>query len=407
MTSTAASPRPPVCASVSRVPSVSRARAFVGALALLGLLLWGGLTGIAWARAPHPSSVGLRGAWGGSLLSPFDAQWPSAAPIAPAAPGSRGSQPGTPGVTGAAGALYAPACTNAGIQAAGSHVVVAAGEWVCGDITVYGAAVTVLGRVSGSVLVVNGAITVLGEVDGNATTVGGDIHLLGRGRVLGKASALGGQVYAANALSLSAPASGPASWYSTVMAQLLAPDLSSLWLSLLFWACASLGFATMLPQQLGQTRAMVRRRLAASLLFGLLVAALSALASVVLVVTCLGVPLALLLGLVVLVAWTLGTLAVGAWLGERLFRLFRLRRFATLLPTTLIGTLLLAALKAIPYVGLVFGVVIGCVGLGAATLTLLSARRTTPPGARRMPPGARNLPQIAAPPVPQNVRARP
>lgn len=281
----------------------------------------------------------------------------------------------------------------------GSSLVVAADQWVCGDVNVYGGNITVLGRVSGAVQAVNGSITVLGEVDGDVTTLGGDIHIVGQGRVLGKAQAWGGQVYAADAVhARDVGAAGSQPFYSTVLSQLLAPDLGSLWLSLLFWGCASLGFAAMLPQQLEHTRAMARRRPLVSLFFGLLMAVASAFASVVLVVTCLGVPIALLLGLVMVVAWVLGTLALGAWVGDHALRLLRLRRYATILPATVLGTLLLAALKAIPYVGLAVGVVIGAMGLGAAILTLLSARRTSPPRSRRTP-----LPTV--PQIPQNIHA--
>ncbi|HUY76277.1 MAG TPA: hypothetical protein VMV29_05875 [Ktedonobacterales bacterium] len=397
-----APPQPSSRECAPRTPARLRARLVMGVCALLGLLLWGGLSWAAWASAPQAAQSKVPASWGGLLFSSFDAPWPSA-PSSNSPSAAVGAGPTTPhgphGITGAAGTVFAPACTSAGAHAVGSSVVVAADQWVCGDVNVYGGDVTVLGRVSGAVQVVNGNLTVEGEVDGNVTTLGGDIHIVGQGRVLGKAQAWGGQVYAADAFHAGAPdAPGAQPFYSTVMTQLLAPDLGSLWLSLLFWACASLGFATLLPQQLEQTRAMARRRPLVSLFFGLLIAALAAIASVVLVVTCLGIPIALLLGLVVVVAWVMGTLALGAWVGERMLRLLRLRRHATILPATVLGVLLLAALKAIPYVGLAFGVVIGAMGLGAATLTLLSARRTTPPRRRRSP-------RAVVPQIPQNIHA--
>jgi len=281
----------------------------------------------------------------------------------------------------------------------GANLVVQADQWVCGDVNVYGGDVTVLGRVSGAVQVVNGNVVVQGEVDGNVTTLGGDIHIVGDGRVVGKAQAWGGQVYAANAFNGAGPTTPSGQpFYTSILTQLLAPDLGSLWLSLLFWTCASLGFAALAPQQLEQTRAMARRRPLISLFFGLLMAAVAAISSVILVVTCLGIPIALLLGLVVVIAWVMGTLALGAWVGQWVMRLLRLRRHATILPATVLGTLLLAAVKAIPYVGLALGVVIGAMGLGAATLTLLSARRTTPPRSRRSP-------RPVAPLLPQNIHA--
>ena len=94
-------------------------------------------------------------------------------------------------------------------------------------------------------------------------------------------------------------------------------------------------------------------------------------------VTCIGIPVTLLIALTLWVAWVVGTVAFASWLGASLLRGLRHNAEPSLLVSSLLGVLILCLLKSAPVVGVVVSVLVGCVGLGAAGLTLLSARRVS------------------------------
>jgi hypothetical protein len=95
----------------------------------------------------------------------------------------------------------------------------------------------------------------------------------------------------------------------------------------------------------------------------------------VLFITCIGIPVTLVIALALWVAWVAGTVAFASWLGASLLRGTRRDRDPSLLLSTLLGVLILCLLKSAPVVGPVVSLIVGVVGLGAAALTLLSARR--------------------------------
>ena len=338
-----------------------RPRALPLLLVLVMLALGGGVVAVG-------TGLALVSHAGGSSLVSW--QWPSIpAPQLPKVPREAGALAGaTPGP--------ATACTATDRDVYGDSLVVAPNEWICGHANVYGGSATVLGHVGGDVTVVGGSVTIAGEVDGSVTTIGGDVHLVDGATVGGDVKAWGGSVRRDAGVVVRGSVgerdgnhrympSGP-------FAVMRGPEVP--WLSVILWALGGALLARFFPEQLGQVRVAARRGLGLSLLVGALAFLGAVIVGAVLFVTCIGIPLALLLWAATWLAWVVGTIGLGYWLGERV-----LRRVApggaSVLIATVLGVTILSAVKAIPCLGGVLGVAINCAGLGAALLTLSTHRR--------------------------------
>lgn len=280
--------------------------------------------------------------------------------------------------------IYAPACSGNDRSVVGNSVVVDESEWLCGGASAYGGNVTVLGRVSGNATSVGGNVTVGGEVDGNVTSFGGDVTLLPNSLVAGDVQAWGGRIIRAPDAVVNGsvgPVSQPEgmiqpdSWY-------LFPGHGIPWLDMVFWALASAGIAYFFPTQIIRVRHVAQARLGGSLVVGLVALVVAAVASLVLVVTCVGIPVALL-GLIGLWALSVfGTVALGFWLGELIVRNAEYRRRSAIVISALVGTLLLTLPAEIPCVGGLVRLAVTATGLGAASLSLYYARNAV--GYRRV-----------------------
>ncbi|GEM_PF-1877431 len=342
--------------------------ATLAGIAVMGLALWLLLSWGAWTHTSLQERHSINGSWGAALLIPFGVPISRSSPIHVG--GASFSGPYVPSL----------ACTSSGQQSLGSPIVITPDQWVCGNVDAFDGDVMVLGRVSGNVQVIRGNVRVLGEVDGDVTTVDGDIRIQGHGSVSGQAQALGGSVYLSGDSAFSNQSQrqrvvSQPPFLSWVIMQLLTPDGGSLWLSLLFWFFASLCAAVVTPKPLRHLRDTVRTRPAGSLLIGVVAGVAAAFAGVALTMTCLGIPLALALGVLVILSWVVGTLAVGATLGRWLLRPFAHRHEPRLALSTILGTLLLGLIKAIPYVGLAVGIFVGALGVGATLLAVVTIRR--------------------------------
>jgi len=272
--------------------------------------------------------------------------------------------------------FYAAACSDGDRNAVGNNVVVDQDEWLCGGASAIGGNVTVLGHVSGSATAVGGDVTVSGEVDGNVTAVGGDVTLLPAALVTGDVQAWGGRIIRApdavvrgSLGHVDQPQSliQPDTWY-------FFPGHGIPWLNLIFWALAGAGIGYFFPTQLASVRRMAEARLGESLLLGMAALIAGVAASVLLLVTCVGIPLAIVLLLGLWVLSVFGTVALGFWLGELLMRDSAYRQRSSFVLAALIGTVLLALPAEIPCVGGLVRLAVTATGLGAASLTLYYAR---------------------------------
>jgi hypothetical protein len=271
----------------------------------------------------------------------------------------------------------ATACTETNRASIGKAVVVAEQELICGHVSAFNGNITVLGRVDGDVTAVGGGITISGDVEGSVTAINGDVDLLPTAHVSGDIQTVNGEVHRDDGAYVggtirrnSAPGDLlPQHW-------LRLPDGAEFpWLGVLFWALAGSVVVLLFPHQLALVRQTARRQLVESFFTGLLVGLAGILVTFLLVVTCLGIPIALLVAGVLWVGVVVGTVALGYLLGMRLLGLVS-RGDRHPLGATLLGVTLLTLLEAAPCVGGVLMALVSCTALGASSLTLLRSRRS-------------------------------
>lgn len=292
----------------------------------------------------------------------------------------------TGGVVGGAapirGAQQTAGCTGTDRDVFGQNVVVDTQQWYCGHVTVYGGTITVLGHVSSDVVAVGGDIAVSGEVGGRVLALGGDISLLPGAHIGGDVQAIGGSVIQAPGAVVDGQID-----HGITTDQFSLPTITNIipvhldWADVIFWAFSGLVISLFLPSQLIRVRLMARRQPTGSLFLGLLAYALGFIAAVVLVLSCLGIPLALAIGIVLWGGSIFGTAALGLWLGSVLVPgAADYKRFPFILATVL-GVTLLAIASTAPVIGGIIRVLVSSAGLGAVLLTIATMRR--PSHARR------------------------
>lgn len=349
--------------SKAGAPLISRRTRIIALISAFGLITWFILTFITNVSAPQP---------GASLISGILAQWRASNVNGTGLSQTNGN------VSGNLPRLATPLqCDSTGTSSIGTDLSIPPTEVICGDVLVIGANVTVQGEVRGSIRVIGGNAIISGVISSDITVIGGNISVQTGGRVYGAAHAIGGTVVAAPNTIVNNTGSDiqqPHDWTQAPGFN-VSIDIGAFWLSLLFWISAALGLTALAPEMIGHVRYTVRQRLALSGIIGAILALAAGVVSVALVFTCLGIPLALAIAAAVWFAWVVGTVGLGAWLGSALFGGSRSSHPPSLILSAVFGVLILTVLKALPVAGPFIGYLTGSIALGAAMLTLLSARR--------------------------------
>lgn len=268
-------------------------------------------------------------------------------------------------------------CTGSSRDVVNASAVVGQDDWLCGDLRVYNGDATVNGRVGGAVTIVHGSLDVSGEVDGSVTVLGGSLDLRPGARIGGGVNVVGGTLVRGDHTSVGGPISTDTALQQEAVSTFWGVDSTYAfpWSRLIFWVAVGGALAALFPRQLALVHRTVRDDLPQSLGVGVVVALVGGALAVVLALTCIGIPLAALLLAALWVAWVVGTVASGAWLGSRMLGI-ALPEYRTPLLATVLGVTVLSLVKAIPCVGGILSLVIGCVGLGASVLAMLYARRS-------------------------------
>lgn len=124
---------------------------------------------------------------------------------------------------------------------------------------------------------------------------------------------------------------------------------------------------------IGRVRHTISRHAALSGATGAILALVAVLLAIIMVVTCIGIPIALLIAIAVWSAWVVGTVGLGAWIGSVIFG--GPRSTPSLVISSVLGVLVLSVLKELPIAGPLIGLLAGAIALGGAALTMFSARR--------------------------------
>lgn len=273
----------------------------------------------------------------------------------------------------------AAACAPGPLVTYAHALVVTHQEWICGDVDAYGGDITVLGRVTGNVTAFGGTLKVAGLVEGNVTAFGGDIWLLPGARVTGDVRTWGGTIHRNSEVLVAGDIEHGDRLTNFVGSRL--PGFSGQWAFpwpwMLAWAVLAAIVVTLAPERTLRVSAVARRAAWRSLAVGALTVVLGATLAAVMFATCVGIPLSLLLLGALLVAWVLGTAALGVWLGDHVIRAIAPNEHSPLL-AAVVGAALLAGFETLPWIGGVVSIVAGSIALGAALLGRFGAQG--PPG---------------------------
>ncbi len=293
----------------------------------------------------------------------------------------------------------------------GQDFALRSGESLDGDLVVFGGDVFLEqdSIVRGAVMALGGAVEVAGRVDGDVFSMGGDVHLAGTARILGSVVASGEVVQGPGAVVRGDVATGlrrgpvlplGRRWRTPCLAcvpiwplgrgfgGVLISSAQTLLGSLVL---IGLGLLVVLlvpaPTRVGAQTATAYPL--QSIGVGLLTLVAAALLLPLLVITCIGIPVAVLAALALGVAALFGWIVAGLALGERLLVALRQATRSELVGVAL-GLVVLAMLSGVPCLGLLVTLVAGSWGLGAVVLTRFGTTPYvgTPPGVTpaRLPP---------------------
>jgi hypothetical protein len=281
----------------------------------------------------------------------------------------------------------------------GREVIVRAGETVQGDLVAIGGQVTVEagGRVTGDMVAIGGNVWVAGQVDGTLAALGGNVQLEGTAVVKGDLVVTGGVVRRAEGARVEGSTVEGFSFgqFLNQAGRPIRPYLpqiepgrpilvDQIW-GIFRAVFTSLGLTILgglvvlfLPRETRRVSQTVVDAPLASLGMGFLTLLVTAfllpilgLLSLVLLIVCIGAfgfALLVLLGVALGAAIIYGWIAVGLLVGERILGLLKVEEKLPLV-AVVIGVLLISLLGAVPCLGFIFAVVVGCLGLGAVILS--------------------------------------
>jgi hypothetical protein len=240
-------------------------------------------------------------------------------------------------------------------------------------------------------VVFGGHAVVEGTVDGDAVVFGGDLILKPSGRISGDAVALAGEIIdeggsiGGDKVELALGKALGRLLSGAAIASLLGVGFGLFWALLyglakfFFFFLIGVVCLSFLPEATRRVSAAVEARPGHSFFYGLILALLAAPASLLLLVSLIGIPLIPVLWLLYAAAYVFGTVAVAYFVGLRVTS--RLLHTQSALLAFFIGMLLLRALALIPFFGWILTAVVALVALGAVWLTRFGSREVKPPAA--------------------------
>ena len=276
----------------------------------------------------------------------------------------------------------------------GENYVLEPGEVLVGDLVVFGGSVDLLEEsvVTGDVVVFGGSGAAAGRIEGNLAVLGGRLVLESTAVVEGDLVALG-NLEREDGSRVLGDVVGSGNWdFRDLRGTWDMPRFrvyptqnfpfgvgSDFWsnraFSFLRWIITTLGLVAIgvlivlfIPKQAGTVGAVMIQSPLISLGFGALTAVVLTLLIPILIVICIGIPVAILLfvagGLAILYGW----LVAGQLVGARVRETLKLADPPPLLDVV-IGVPILALLSAIPCLGTLFAILVAMWGLGAVVLT--------------------------------------
>ena len=227
-----------------------------------------------------------------------------------------------------------------------------------------------------------GNVTVMGHVQGDAVAVGGNIDLLPGSRVDGDAVAIGGKVNRQPGAvvggtvtglgpSLRLPFIGPNFGHMNRIPFL--PFFNPFWIFMvavasLFYLVVSLVVALLFPDRVETIGAAILDQPGSTALYGFIAFLLVLPVTLILIVSCIGIPLVPIEFLILLAAKLVGRAGVGLAVGRKVGVGLN-HPISSTLVAVLVGALIIGFIHLIPVIGWLVAFVLGILGLGAVIMT--------------------------------------
>ncbi len=266
----------------------------------------------------------------------------------------------------------------------GGSLLVGSGEDLPHDVVVFGGTLELRqgGRIRGDVVVIAGEGTINGQVDGNVVVVIGRLHLRPQAVIEGDlaiaasgfdrdpGATVRGQVQ--DALRWSTPIV-PGRWNPLVPSS--EGGMLRLLGSLLQWMMTNAALIVagvlllyFLPRQVAMVQESIMRAAIPSAGVGLLTLLALAIVLPLLVIICLGIPIAAVVGLIAATAGLFGWLVVSIGIGRRILSTLNVPvpHYAV---EVMAGVLTVSLLTAVPCIGWLMALTVLSAGLGAVALT--------------------------------------
>jgi len=299
----------------------------------------------------------------------------------------------------------------------GESIVIGPGDEVQGDLTVIGGNLELQqgGRVNGNVAMLGGSGVIDGEVDGHLVVLGGTVELRSNALIRQNLFTLGASVSRAPGATVQGetiesfrgripglpaiprlPAIQtwrtvqPWQWDQEPFLSLLGGFLRFV-LNLVALVVLGVLLVLFLPKQTALVAQAVSEAAWTSFAVGLLTFVVLLVLVPLLVVICIGIPVAVLLVLAAVAAGLFGWIAIGILLGHRLLAAMHTSQPQPV-SEIIVGVAALTLLAQIPCLGWLVGVIASAVGLGAVVLTRFGTMRYAP---------QKPLTDLPAPPPPE------
>jgi len=281
----------------------------------------------------------------------------------------------------------------------GQSFVLAEGEELTGNLAVLGGSATLEegSVVRGDVAVLGGSLTVAGAVDGDVALFGGALSLKETAVVGGNVATFGGAITRDPRAVVSgdvftglpapfplplpgipeAPAAPTAPWPPASPRAARGDGFLGIVGAIVLWQLVTFGWVlglillgalaiSIAPKALERMANQAAGEPLVSFGAGLLTLVAGFLAGLLLLIACC---IGLLGWLALAIAWLAGWLVVGLWLGQRILQALKVRT-ATSLGEIATGLAVITILSRLPWcIGFMFGLVFGCIGLGAVVMT--------------------------------------
>lgn len=300
------------------------------------------------------------------------------------------------------------------VVAFGSNIVLEEGARVGRDIVVFGGNVNLAGQVGRRITIFGGSLTLESgsEVKDDVTIFGGGVDRKPGAVVHGRIVQGGVFSPGRERVPFTFPFVAPwtSLWFNgySFWSGLVEGFVRSL-ITTLGLAALGVLILVFLPTQTNQVATTAERAALPSVGVGCLTLLVGGLLTLLLIVTCLGIPLALLLIVLLAAANVFGWVAVSSVLGERLLRGLRT---TTIVPIVamLVGVFVLWLVTQIPVLGGLISLFVASLGLGAVVLTRFGTQIYPPTAGLAIvpaPPTPPTSPSVTSAPVPPAPPAAP